>query len=291
MMPTARTRIYNFSDPVEFLRSEFTFRKKLDPDFSVRQWSAIMGLEKPDLLVSLLKGKKAIRLRYLKFLKKGISLDATEELYFETLLLKRNSKDLDEQAVFERLLQGLSPGEAVKSVISTDTDVLSDWATIALLVALEVPEYRTESALITVFQDKLKSDEIRTRLAVLKEKGLVTETEGELRASQQRISTPTDWDNSAIHRYYSTASDLAKSAIPLDVHEREFQCFSIATSSEDLPAFKEMIRQFRTKMASRALHAKRPDAVYQMNMQFFPVTQSVSRPAGEASAKASECSL
>jgi uncharacterized protein (TIGR02147 family) len=270
-------RIYAYQDPRDFLREQFDYRRQVEPSFSVRKWAKDMGLKGPKLLAGLLSGSKRFRPRYTEFLKKGLCLDAMEELYFETMILRKNSKDAEETSVLDRLLQNLSPGEEIQTRVSNDENVFSDWTAMALLSALEISELRSEKDLLKAFSEKLSSDKFYTLIKMLKEKGLLSEDNDGLKPNQQRLLSSTDQLNLGSHHYYEEVLDLAKCAISTNLVQREFQFFSVTISSEDIPAYKDMIRSLRTKMESRGLHSTRPDSVYQMSIQFFPLV-TVERP-------------
>jgi hypothetical protein len=68
------------------------------------------------------------------------------------------------------------------------------------------------------------------------------------------------------------------------MEEREFQCFSILVSQQNIPTIKEILRACRAQLAQVSSPAG--DRVYQVNLQFFPLTRAIvgSRPGHSKSA-------
>lgn len=105
---------------------------------------------------------------------------------------------------------------------------------------------------------------------------------GAITKDYDNVTSKNDVYKKSPHAYYEQVSELAKQAIGSLVEEREFQCFSLAIKHDKIPAFKEMIRNFRAKMCTFA-ESDITDQVYQMNIQFFPLTRKVEGKKARAS--------
>jgi uncharacterized protein (TIGR02147 family) len=220
--------------------------------------------------VSLISGDKAIRPRHFDLLKKVIPLDDMEETYFQTLIARKSAR------VFDRILTALSPGKNISTLFTNDDEIFSNWAILAIMFALEIPDLRSEKALAHAFREKLNLQEVNSALDLLVRKNLISERDGQFTPKQQIISSETDKNIAGVHDYYRQVLKLAQTAISDDVKCREFQFFSLTIAHDDLPVFKQMIREFRTKILSRSIHTLQPDTVYQAAIQFFPLTKVVA---------------
>jgi uncharacterized protein (TIGR02147 family) len=53
---------------------------------------------------------------------------------------------------------------------------------------------------------------------------------------------------------------------------RDISTATVSIREEDLPAFREVVAQFRTELLKLADETEQPDSVYQINIQLFPMT-------------------
>jgi len=57
--------------------------------------------------------------------------------------------------------------------------------------------------------------------------------------------------------------------------QREFNGVTVAVSQKNLTLIKERIRDFRRDMNQLLSSETNPDMVYQLNIQFFPLTERI----------------
>jgi hypothetical protein len=96
--------IFQYLDPIQYLRDYYAALQEVDPNLTVRRWSEQMGFSSPFLLVSILRRRKLLRLKDLNFIKRGLDLEPSQMRFMEVLILLARSTGDEEKQVFEFLL-------------------------------------------------------------------------------------------------------------------------------------------------------------------------------------------
>jgi uncharacterized protein (TIGR02147 family) len=134
----------------------------------------------------------------------------------------------------------------------------------------------TEKEIHELLNGKVSMEEIREAMARLLSLNLLAIDEnGKLKATFTKITTQNDVTTVGVHQYYKQVFNLAIDAIQVPVEKREFQTFSLPINKSTLPLAKTMIRDFRKQFAKAIEQQENGDQVFQMNIQFFPITDSI----------------
>jgi uncharacterized protein (TIGR02147 family) len=155
-----------------------------------------------------------------------------------------------------------------------DNDVFSHWVHMAILTMARMKNIKhTKNTIHEYLLESVSQDVINDSLERLLSLNLISYDEnGYLKRSQDHTTSKNDVFKKSPHDYFEQVSELAKNGAKISADQREFQCFSLAINHEQMPAFKEVIRNFRAKVAALA-DTENSDQVYQFNIQFFPLTK------------------
>ena len=274
--------IYEYTDPVDYLEAVFQERKKIWSAFTVNQWSQEMDRPKQELLSSILKRKKAIRVRYTSWLNKSLKLQGTELYYFKLLILRASSLCQEEKNLVLETIQDLQRRHRINSkpTEKKNTHFVSHWIYTALihLPSLKLKGVTAENAHrhFRATVDPMKVAECFQEL--LDAKVLFYDEQGYLQNNDKVYTSKNDHSMPEVHEYFRQSSDLAKEAISVDVEKRDFQSFSLAVKRERIGKFKELIRQLRKDMSAEI--CEDGDELYQTNIHFFPLTEVSSSNEG-----------
>jgi uncharacterized protein (TIGR02147 family) len=74
--------IYEYLNPLDFLRDHLKERQDRNPRFSLRAWAKLMGLEGHTPVHQILAGKRAIPKKYLPQIVAALNLNCHEAMYF-----------------------------------------------------------------------------------------------------------------------------------------------------------------------------------------------------------------
>ena len=77
-------------------------------------------------------------------------------------------------------------------------------------------------------------------------------------------------------RFHQKVCEMASESVTqVDAKERELNTMALSLRQEDLPEVRELIKDFCKKIFEYEQRVENPNQVFQMNVQFFPVTKSV----------------
>lgn len=236
-----------------------------------------MGLKSHTLVNLFLQGKRDIKLRHVDILSKGLKLSSQEALYLKALIQFQNSKTLEEKDLNALWISSLNPGTNFSSKEIDEYRIISDWSYSAILSILDIPDCNgTVGDLYERLQGKVPRSEIEAKILRLKSLGLVKVEKGVLRPTYKKTFTRDDVSNAGVKEYHKQTLSLAQEAIdevPLDL--REFQSYAVSLDSKNIKKLKQLIRQFIGQIDTESQKGI-ADQVYQLNIQFFQLTQSPS---------------
>jgi uncharacterized protein (TIGR02147 family) len=153
--------------------------------------------------------------------------------------------------------------------------VISQWYVYAIRELVQVRGFREDPDWI---QKKLRRhvqrSAIRKSIENLLELGLLARRRGGgLEQAQGRIHTTDDVAQEALKRFHEQMIQIALDSIrTVPVQEREIAGSTFAFSSSDLPRAKEWLRRIKSEFVREFESERNGDAVYQVNVQFFPLS-------------------
>lgn len=270
--------VFRYTSAKQFLLDSLDYKKKKNPQFSVRQWAKKMGLQSHTLLTLLIQGKRPLRVKHAKFLSLGLGLSMKENLFFQTLIQYEAASSIEEKELCKMWLVEQNPGQDFTTRELDEFSVISDWIHMAILGASRLKDFDGKpETLKNRIGSKTSVHEIRSAMNRMMEMGLLEkQADGNLWPAYQRITNKDDVANAGARKYHQQVIELAKNAIEEQgVTEREYQSLSIAIRKEDLDLAKEMIKKFRMQFVQAlGLQTREADELYQLNVQFFRLTES-----------------
>lgn len=277
-----RPNIFDHKNVIDYLVSCFQYEKLMNDSFSIRKWSKIMDIDSQSLVLILQQKKKISPQQTIKLMN-GLMLDASEQSYFEALVKLTFAELEREKQVLEIILSELRMHTGAVAYME-DQSVFSHWIHMAILSMSRITGFVCNKDSIKEFLvNDIPGEILDESIERLLKLNLINiDANGSITKDYDNVTSKNDVYKKSPHTYFEQVSELAKQAIETPVEEREFQCFSLAIKHDKIPAFKEMIRNFRAKMCTFA-ESDVTDQVYQMNIQFFPLTKKLEEKKTQAS--------
>lgn len=276
-----KTSVYQYRSASRFLLDRVIDRQRADQRFSVRKWAKEMGFPSHSLLAMVLQGKRNLTLKQVPYLARGLTLSTPERMFFEGLIQIENAKTPEEREWCELWVSELRPKSLDKTVIREIDEyaTIANWIHPALLALSDTRDsFRDAAEAAMKLGKKDETTEVRAAIERLVALELLKKDSQDLyRATCRRMTSKDDISNRGVREYHKQCAALVPDKIdsqePL---EREFQSMAIAIPADRLPLAKEMIRKFRSQF-SEAMSSQNCDQVYQLNLQFFRLTESPSK--------------
>jgi uncharacterized protein (TIGR02147 family) len=207
-------------------------------------------------------------------------LDKRERQYFLALVNFNKAKtDQQRKPLFEKLL----------SIKNVKADALREWqyeyyqkwyhtAIFALLYYYKFSggSYRE---LAMQLLPPISAEQAKESVALLERIGLIRrDKDGVFRHTTELISTGGEWRSIAIQGFQEETIKLALDSLRNHPRSlRDISSVSLTVSSEDLDKIQELTKLYRKEVLSIAKASDRPDRVYHLNIQLFPMTNELDK--------------
>jgi uncharacterized protein (TIGR02147 family) len=251
----------------EFLEWELTRRTRANPRYSVRAFAQHLGLGAGELS-EILRGKRRLSLKAAAKAAASLGLNEHEMKHlFELVTLEKLRASGHNVAAVEK--DADSPASLTAELFT----LVSDWYCLAILNLKDTHRFRWDTKWIA---SRLGISEIEVRSAIDR---LVRV--GMLEKKGKTYSQPKDFHidprgipSEAVRSFHRQMLEKASQAIELQQQaDREVTGLTLACDKAALPAMKKELTSFLKSFNSRFGKGKKLDAVYQLELALFQLTQ------------------
>lgn len=269
-----KVRIFDYLDYRDFLRARYQARKRENPSFSYRYIASRIGLDS-GTFTRILKGERNLDPEIAGPLAKVFHLNDFEREYFQALILFCQARTPMEKNLFlEKVLR--LRGSKVKTLEERQYEFYRKWYLPALRELLNVHPYDgNPQKLARTLRPPITPQEAREAVRLLQDLGLVEpDGKGGLRLTEKLISSGDAIRAVFIHNLQLSMAELGVRALSdAEPHERDYSGLTLSLSSKGFQDIRDMIKVFRRDVLERARRDSDVDRVYQVNVQFFPLSR------------------
>ncbi len=273
----SRPEIFRYAEYRAFLKDFYLFLKEGNPAVSHRYLAAKVGFDAGQF-AKILSGKRnltpAMVLKFADLFKLG----RREKEYFEVLVLANHAKSPAERSALLARLQPMRPKPAKPISVGLD-DYYRHWYHIALRELLAFYPFRGEwAALAKMLKPAVSEAQAREGVELLAALGFIKkDAQGRFHAADPHITSGYKNSSRAVQQFIRAGLDLGKEALDAFPKEaRNLSTLSFSTSENHFLQIQEKIRLFRKELADEVDKVERPERVYQLNIQLFPLSESWS---------------
>lgn len=237
------------------LREKFEARRKLNPRYSLRAFAKFLGVH-PGTLGHVLSGERKLPLE--------ISLRVAKRL---------SLKPRDILESFDG--EGDASNPAYRTLTEKEFSALAAWHHYAIVAALTV---RQMGAIALADSLSLSQAQCSSALNRLERLGIIQMTERGYRVKDGNLTFKSPAIPQAgirkQHRVY--IHKALKSIQEVGIALRDLQGITFAFPTAEMTEARAMIEDFCKRFAAR-FETSAPDAVYRLNLQFFPVSKNLKQ--------------
>lgn len=235
-----------------YLRNELTQRCRSNTAYSLRAFARDLEVE-PSALSKILNGKRTI------------TAEMKERFGRKLNLSREQLRALN--------CAGATVDPTYKSLAEDSFKIISDWHHFAILELTKVEGFRPDTAWIakSLGLPKAEASEAINRL---KRIGFLNESEGQLKDTSGDVTTVDhQFTNVAFKNLQRQVLHQAMQALDnTALDQRDQSSMTMAIDSTKLPQAKTMIKKFRRDLSAFLENGKQRDAVYQLSVSLFPMT-------------------
>jgi uncharacterized protein (TIGR02147 family) len=255
---------------VRFLKEGLSRRQRTNPRYSLRSYARDLDVH-PATLSQVFKGRRPLPLKDSRKVTLKLGLSPREQTLFMESLFQSKTK-LDDIRI--------DPNDERFMLDESHFKVIAEWEHYAVLTLFDTEGFEPLTSAIAL-RLGISTDRTEVVLSNLTTSGLLKAEDGRLQKSHPSVRTTEDIKSQALK--LSHRETLEMGMRKLDETEIEFRDFSsttLAVDPEKLTEAKTIIREFRQKMASLLRDGRRTE-VYQLAIQFYPLTKNEDTKQGE----------
>lgn len=203
-------------------------------------------------------------------------LGLAEGDYFRTLVQFQRAKDLSSKVDLAEKLVRLKPRRPSAPLARDQFDYHRKWAYVVLRETLTLDaKFRDAADLVRQVNTGLTPAQVEDGLAHLEKLGLIArDADGHLRVRHQTLRSGDRIVNSALFGFHLDILDLAKQALgKYRADEREFHGLTLRLTPDAYEVARRRIQAFKDELLELSAAADSADAVFQLNLQLFPVAR------------------
>jgi uncharacterized protein (TIGR02147 family) len=245
------------------IKEDFSRRTRSNPAYSVRAYARYLGLH-PSTLSQVMLGKRPLPKKLAPQVELKLGLGARESRLFHASLSPKKAAALP--AADSRLV-----------LDETYHQIIAEWEHYAALTLFDcegpmpsIPQIADRLGIKLKRAEVVVENLIRFRLLIRDEKSCLTKAQANVKTTEDIFSRALQ----ASHRESLRLAAEKITEIPIEL--RDFSSVMFAVDPEQMGAAKEMIRDFRRRMAALGEVGRRSE-VYELSVQLYPLTKLEER--------------
>jgi uncharacterized protein (TIGR02147 family) len=269
--------LFEYSDYRSFLRDFYKYEKKRNPKFSHRYIAQKVGFTSSSFFSQIIKVQSNITPRLAINFARLMKLNKTETEYFQLLVQYNQAKSHEETKYFyEKILSFRRP--KIKKIEANQYKLLNKWYNIAIRQILGILPFKGDyKQLAKTVEPAIKPNDAKKAIQLLMDLGLIKkDAQGYHKSTDPSITTGEKSNAVGVQSYLLETLELARQAIDrFPQNKRKMSTLTLSISETGLKAMEERLQTFRKELLEIAENDDNVDRVYQLNLQFFPMSKIV----------------
>lgn len=250
----------------EKLKETLKERQRINSSYSLRAFSRDIGMS-PSTLTLVMQKKRPLPKKYVENVISYLDMNPSEEAIFRESLNGKKGK-----------LNKIEISEELKNRYILDDShfkVIAEYEHYAILSLLETKGFISD---VNFISKRLGISNERTKqvLNSLEIANLIENcADGNIKLTCGPVRTTEDISSKALKLSHKELLEMGKSKIDeIDLELRDFSSMTLAIDPNKIPEAKEVIREFRQKLATLLKDGDKSE-VYQVGIQLYPLTTNL----------------
>lgn len=272
--------LFEYLNYRDFLKDAYEERHAGDWRFSHRYIA-----EKADFDASMfnkiLQGKRNLTPRLVSVFADIFCSDDREKKYFADMVSFNQAKNHSESRQFLEKLVATKECK-VEKVAKDQFEYFDNWyhAVIRELVTF-YPYVGDDAALGLMVRPPITASQVKSSIALLERLNMIKKNEqtGFYEQTQGLISSGTESYSTAVNSYIQQNLNVAQTAIDrFGREERNLSTLAFGCDENTYSELVEMVRRFRREVLAKVGQCQKPNRVFQLGMQLFPLSDPYPPP-------------
>lgn len=275
---TIMERIETYENYREFLKDCFEDRKKRFSFFSNRYFCKKAGITSPSLYQEVVKGKRNLTSKTIAAFSKGLNLTDCDAEYFKTLVLFNQCQTVWEKALYHESLKKFREKIPKEIIPPNQYEYFAKWYNPAIRELACLINWGDDYQLLaSSLNPPIKKKEAKESVELLMKLGLLRKNnDGKYEQSSPAIASGNNViDVRTLNKQLSELGVSAVESIPSS--ERHISSMTMGISGKAFFQIEQEIEEFKDRLRRIIHNDECSDAVYNINIQFFPVSRKIER--------------
>ncbi|MFO0550702.1 MAG: TIGR02147 family protein [Polyangiaceae bacterium] len=278
--------VYEYVDFRAFMRDHFAAKKRAMPQYSFRFLARKAGFTSSNFIKLVMDGQRNMGPSAVEKVAKALKLDPDEAEFFSQLVTMGQAQTVAERnRAFERVAANRR-FRAAKKLEGPLFEYLAHWYYPVIRELAARADFVEDPAWIaSQLEPTIEPRQARTALKTLESLGLLVRGENDrLARGDASLTTGHEVRSIVIPAYHLQMIERAAAAVhQIPPDQRDVSALTVCIREGSLGDLKAKIHRFREEMMDRCDSETEPERVYQLCIQFFPLSKA--RPAEPAPPK------
>jgi uncharacterized protein (TIGR02147 family) len=275
--------LFEYDNYRAYLRDLYAFFKATKPHFSYRYFSQKAGFRSPNFLKLVIEGKRNLSPESIERFARALKLKKKEVEFFRILVHLNQARTIGEKKLYAEQLMQFRSFRFIHPLRQDQYRYYTEWYNIPIRELTSLPEFSEDPSWIArSLVPPISPRQAQRALDLLFQLGLLRRDEsGRIVQSDAFISTGDEVTSTSIANYHREMIQKGSEALDrFGGPDRDISSVTMALSDEGFREIKSLIQRFRKELLAIADQEKRPEGVYQVNFQLFPLARQAKKETG-----------
>jgi|WetSurMetagenome_2_1015567.scaffolds.fasta_scaffold87637_2 uncharacterized protein (TIGR02147 family) len=276
--------IFNYSDYRKFLADFYKDKKAAAPSFSYQNFSRQAGFSSKSFVYNVIAGKKNLSPASIVSLSEAMRLTRTEAAYFEKLVSMCQAGTFKERDFFYEQLDSVRPqnseASSAKKIRQDQFEFFSKWYHVVIRSLIDIFPVKDDfHALASMVRPPITALQAKNSVRLLSRLGLIEKgKDGIYKTAEKILSTGPEVAHLAAQHFHLQAMELGMRALKeMHKEERNIYGMTLGISKKGFAEVRKIMTECQNRILLAAEKDRDSDGVYQLNVQFFPVSKIAAK--------------
>lgn len=278
--------VYDYTDPITFLRDWFVMRKASNRRYSHRVFARAAGVSNPSALLNVISGRRRLTGHTVDAFVRGLRLEEAEAEHFRLLVSWHLEEDPETRARLREAVQIARKRALVRELVGHEPDFLRTWYEPAILELARCEGFQPDPRWVADhLVPPIRVEDAKEALDTLVRLGLLAVgDDGALTRRDVSMKTPEVVRRLSVRMYHQEMLERAQAALErvwnkdpaLTPENCWFGGVTIAVPKALVPRLRKEVVELQHRMMALAdADAEARERVMQFHFLLFPLTTDV----------------
>lgn len=267
----------SYLDYKEYIQDLYDLVKAQVPSYTYIRFSADLGFSATGVIHQIIKGRRTFSTKAAQKFISTLQLKNFDRQYLLLLVRYCNAKDPNEKTESLKKLIEIRAKSDPSQLNHDQLEFVSEWYHPVIKELISLPGLSQDPNVIAkMLKPSLRPKQVKGSFDLLERLGFIrySKEQNRYEAMDHDLKTPRSVSGLLAARYHQACIDLAKSAVSdVEKEKRDISSITMKVSEPLIQKIKEQIYQFQMNMLGQEEASDNTAAIYQINVQFFPLTE------------------